>query len=93
MKIRDMFRKVEAYNEIAELMGTTKARIYFADMIGVCSIGEHFSSYSELSKYVRHEFYPAVARMVLEFDGWEMDKEHEFEFDGRTLTFAVQLTA
>lgn len=94
MKLKDIFRKVEAYNEIAEMMRTTKARIFFGDIIFArCIGGAHFSSYKELSQFVRREFYPAVAKMVLEFDGWEIDEEHTFEFENRQLTFTVELTA
>lgn len=29
MTIKEMFKKIEAYNEVADIMNTSKARLYF----------------------------------------------------------------
>ena len=73
-RAQELFKKVEAYNEIAELMMTQKARIYFADTTYVCCFGEHFTSYSEFRKYIRREYIKEVADQILSGD-WEFDKE------------------
>lgn len=93
MTLKDMFKKVEIYNEMAELMQTQKARIYFADLHGSYSYGEHFNDYAGLRKYVRHEYINAIADKVLKSDGFEFDQEYEIENDGRRLTFLVNLVA
>lgn len=95
MTLREMFKKVETYNEIAELMRTDKASIYFAERVraGIICSGQHFRSYSDLSKYIRREFFKEVADKLLKADNWEIDGEMEISFAGRTFTYLAELSA
>ena len=77
MKMKDMFKKVEAYNEIAELMHTSKAKIQFGE--GLFS-SERFENYSDFKKYVRHEYIKEVAEEILNAEEWEIDGELEIKF-------------
>ena len=56
MKIKEMFSKVEGFNELAEIMGVEKAEIWFGDVLcaGVTD-GESFTSYTEFRKYIRRD--------------------------------------
>ena len=94
MTMKEMFKKVEGYNEIAEIMKTNKASIYFADISGACTYGEHFTSYSDFSKYVRHEYLKSLADKILKSDAWEIDGEIEIATDyGKTICFSAELSA
>lgn len=78
MTLKEMFKKVEAYNEIAELMRTDKAVIYLYSKD--CHTGKEFSKYEDLRKWVRKEFIKGTADRVLNHDGWEFDKEYTFNW-------------
>lgn len=93
MTLKEMFKKVEAYNEIADMMKTDKAQIYFHDCSGCCSFGEHFTSFKELRKYIKNEYMPEIAEKLLEADNWELDGEVEIEWRGGIDRFGAELTA
>lgn len=95
MTMKEMFQKVEAYNEITVLMKSEKANIYFADMTSGFPIGgEHFNDYSDFRKFIRREYFKDVADKILKGDFWEIDGESEIITDaGRTLTFTAELSA
>ena len=91
MTLKDLFKKVETYNEIAEMMRTYKAKIYFCDSF---FSGEHFDTFEALRKYARKEYIKDLADRVLKFDGWEFDKGITFEWtDSFGDTMTVTLTA
>lgn len=92
MKMRDIFKKVEAYNEIADMMRTDKAQIYFADVMGTWSHGEHCKTYREFTKYVKDEYQKEIADKILKLDGWEIDGELEIEWAGGIARYSPQLT-
>lgn len=72
MTIKEMFKKVEAYNEVAEIMGHSVAKIYFEYDI---HWGEKLDNYSNFSKYIRREFIKELGDVILRADDFEMDKE------------------
>jgi hypothetical protein len=77
MTLKQIFQKVEAYNEIAGLMQTNKARIYFVEYAGssTCSWGDYFTNYSDLRKYIRKTYIKPVADAIIACDEWDFDKE------------------
>jgi hypothetical protein len=91
MRIKEMFKKVDGYNELAEVMNTEKAHVWFADKI--CSSitdGESFTEYGEFRKYIRREYFKDVADFILNSDVWEMNGETDFTSKtGRVLTFEL----
>ena len=99
MTLKEMFKKVEAYNEIATMMGSRKAKISFYMKASGCNIrfGESFDSFDSLRKYARSEYLKELADAVLKFDSWEMDTEVEISykdhFGSHTDTFSVDLVA
>lgn len=93
MKIKEMFKKVEGYNELAEVMNAEKAHIWFADKL-CCSLtdGDSFTDYSEFRKYVRREYVKDVADFILNSDEWEMNSEADYTSNsGRVLTFEIYI--
>jgi len=76
MKMRDMFKKIDAYNEIAELMHTPKAKIAFGEKFH----SERFGNFSEFKKYVCNEYIDEVAEKILKSEDWEIDGELKIQF-------------
>lgn len=71
MTLKDMFKKIENYNELAELMHVQKAAIhYYEDFTS-----KLFDNYKEFRKFVKHEHLEEVAAEIL---------ASNFEFDGTT---------
>lgn len=95
MTLKEMFKKVEAYNEIAEMMNTRKAKINFYDV--EIYQGNSFETYDDLRKHIRNEYIKEVAEKVLKSDGWEFDKELTIEwtdyFGSNTSKFSADLVA
>ena len=89
MKIRDIFKKVEVYNEVAELMYSAKAEIKF----GEDWHSERFDNYEDFRKYVRKEYITEVADKILKFEEWEIDSEKEIEWSGGTSKFFLDLVS
>ena len=76
MKMKEMFKKVETYNEIAEMMMTHKAKIQFCEWLYT----ERFEKYSDFSKWIRREYIKEVADQILNSDAWEIDEELEIHY-------------
>lgn len=71
MKAREFFKKVEAHNEIAEMIDDKKCRIIYSEGITVRA----FLTYEEFKKWVKEEYIPEVAKAILSFDWYENEKE------------------
>ena len=96
MTMKELFKKIEAYNEIAKIMGTDKAQIYFADVdpkFGTSLGGEHFDDFVAFRKYVRGEYHKEIADKILKADCWDFDQDFTFEWAGGTATYTAELTA
>ena len=76
MKIKDLFKKVETYNEVADLMHTNKAKIQFGEVF----YSERFEHYNDFCKYVKREYIKEVAEKILSADNCEFDTEIEIEY-------------
>lgn len=94
MKIKEAFKKLEIYNELAELMNEEKKSIWFADITDCVAFGETFSCFADFRKYVRHEYVKDLADNILDSDDWDLNGEKEIaSASGRDLTFELCLTA
>ena len=101
MTLKKLFEKVNAYNEIAEMMNTRKAQIYFYSReteFKLVTFGEHFKTYEDLRKYVRKEYIKEMADFVLKSDDWDLDKEVISEYTDvmgwhQSTTFCAELVA
>ena len=89
MKIRDIFKKVETYNEVAEIMQTTKAEVSFGEFYH----SERFDNYEDFRKYVRREYITEFADKVLKFEEWEIDSEKEIEWSGGTSKLSLDIVS
>lgn len=91
MKLRELFKKVEAYNELAEIMNTFKAHIWFADKtFSTSAFGYPFATYAGFRKYIRCEYIKEVADAILSSDDWQINNEKEIRTQyGKTLTFEI----
>lgn len=90
MKIKEAFKKVETYNEIADLANEEHKAIWFADVI-VDSVrdGETFTSFEDFRKYVRKSYFKDVADQILNED-LALNSEKEIENNvGRKLKFEL----
>lgn len=98
MTLREMFKKVEAYNEIAALMRTQEAKIDLVECDGGCYFGETFSDYKSLSRYVKKEFIEELADLVLKCGEFDFDKRVDFRWtdnfgDVHEIAFSADLVA
>lgn len=96
MTMRELFKKIETYNEIAEMMGTHKAKIALVekDIIAMCA--GTFKTYKEFAKFVKDEFFPDVAENLIKSKDWELNGEITFQWGWEkenTATYSVELTA
>lgn len=93
MTLKQMFQKMENYNEVAEMMGAQKARICFSDNTLCVSMFERFSSYSDLRKYINREYFKNIADQILKSSDWEFDADWHCEGTSGIMTFNAELTA
>lgn len=71
MKLKEMFKKIDAYNELAEIMGTEKVQLSLSIGYDNCK----FDTYKSLTKYIRCEYVEGMAQALLECDKYEFDKD------------------
>ncbi len=93
MTIKEMFKKIETYNEIAEMVKTEKLRIY-VNIGHFHSIG--FSDFNSFKKYIRNEYIREVEEAILKYDGYAFEVEHKFNitmWDGYKITETVEINA
>lgn len=93
MTLKEMFKKVETYNEVAEVMHTDKAVIYFSDSY---YSGKDFETYDSFRKYIRKEYISEVVNLILKESNWEMDGEITTEWidafgDTHATTFSAEV--
>ena len=77
MTMKELFKKVETYNEVAELMMTEKAEICFT--YAFLSY-EKFTNYNDFRKFIRKELIKDVADKILKADAFEFDKDMEISW-------------
>lgn len=97
MKLREVFNKIESYNEIAEMMGTDKAQIVLVDYydnVGFTSVEGHFKTYKELRKFAKSEYQTEVADKLLKATDWEINGEPiSFQWAAGACNFGIELAA
>ena len=93
MKLNKLCEKVDTYNELAQMLGNPAVRIYFVDVTDSITFGEHVNSYKELRKYIKSGFNYEIADQLLQFDGWQFNKDFSFTWNnGEIVTFCAELT-
>ena len=92
MTMKELFKKVEGYNEIAQIIGTYKAEIELFEKDNGITLGhEHFDSYEMFRKYIKAEYVKEVADKLIKADCWMFDEEITFDWAGGTANFIVEL--
>ena len=77
MTMKELFKKVDTYNEVAELMRTDKAEICFT--YAFLSY-EKFTNYNDFRKFIRRELVKEQADVILKSDAFEFDKDVEYKW-------------
>ena len=80
MTIKEMLKKIEAYNEVAEMLGTERAELRF--VIDGWMLSEKVEDYKSFVKYVRHELIDEIASLILKCNEYEFHKVQKFEIEG-----------
>ena len=74
MKIKEMIKKIDTFNEVAEMIGNEKAELR-------CRIGFGFSipvtDEKSFKKQIKEEYIPIMAKAILDFVGYEFNEEVE----------------
>ena len=72
MKLKEMFNKAAAYNEVSEAIGITRQKVdvYFSDA-GI--FGNHFRDYDSFRTYVKREYLDSVSKQILNSEEWTID--------------------
>lgn len=92
MTMRELFKKVEAYNEMAVLMNADKAAINFASIDnGICLGGDTYNNFADFRKWVKRDYLPEVAQKILTAKDCAFDSEFEFDWRGGVAKFSVVL--
>ena len=69
MKIKEMLKKVETYNEVAEVLGNRKAVLNFVDSVGdSILVSTEVTDYKEFAKYIRDTYITDVAKSILNLE-------------------------
>ena len=94
MTMKEVFKKVAAFNEMAEILKTNKAQVYFWESeygYGYSLRGEHFDNITDFRKYVRDEYQKEIADKILKADDWEFNVEHGIEWAAGHVAFTAEL--
>lgn len=91
MTVKELFKKMDVYNECAELMLTEKAQIYFEDTTIGLAFGESFKTYEAFRKYIRKEYFKNVADQILSGKDWDFEKKIVVEGSHGSLNFEIFL--
>lgn len=71
MTTREIFKKVQTYNELSELIGRDTVKIHLSDWYW----GKDFTSYQEFRKHISREYVEELAENILKGDGWKINED------------------
>ena len=96
MTMKELFKKVETYNEVAEMMGTDKAKLVLTDIDIITKCEGSFKTYKEFTKFVKSEYQKEVAENLIKSKDWELDGEITFQWGLNkeyTCKYGIELAA
>lgn len=83
MTIKEMLKKVEGYNEIAQRMTASPAvnLVFMDEDSQICHAWTRttVTDYRTFANFVRRNYIPEVAGAILLYDGYEFDHAHTVE--------------
>ena len=74
MKIAEMVKKIDTYNEIAGMIGQPKMVLKFCRR---CAMTVTVYSLKEFRRYIRSEDIECIANAILSYDGYDFGEETE----------------
>ena len=83
MTIKEMLKKVEGYNEIAQRMTASPAvnLVFMDEDSQICHAWTRttVTDYRTFANFIRRNYIPEVAGAILLYDGYEFDQAHAVE--------------
>ena len=78
MTIKEMFRKIETYNDIAKLVGTDQIKITITvDTFYI----ESFQYFADFRKWLKKEWISEMGEAFLKYADFEFNAEHLIEYE------------
>lgn len=72
MKIAEMIKKIDSYNEVAELIRQPKMTLKFSVRY---ALTVEITNLKDFRKYIRNEYIPEMADAILSYDGYSFYEE------------------
>lgn len=90
MKITDLFKKVEAFNEIANYAYVEKVCVRLLDHAN--SAVERCYNVKQFRRYIKKHHDKEVSKQVMQFDGWELNTPIAFAFaESESFTYSIRI--
>lgn len=77
MTIKEMFKKIETYNEVAEMVKGEKLTIHITLDIS----GEYFEDYKSFKKYAKENYAESLIIALTEYKDFTFGETHEIAFN------------
>lgn len=82
MTLKEMFKKINTYNEIAEAIGTRKQIIEISERprdINVTMFSFKGTDFKAFKKALTDEYIEESVNLILNYDGYEFDRDVELD--------------
>lgn len=89
MTIKEALKKVESYNELAEILRNRKIVLEFGYDT---HFSETFYSYKQFRAWLKKEIITEIATEILDFDNFEFGKEFNFTYQDPIFPALVSTT-
>ena len=80
MTIKEMFKKIETYNEVAEMVRTEKLKV---EVTVDSFFGDSFNDFNSFKKYIKANWIKEAVDAMLKCSELEFDTEYELKYNGR----------
>lgn len=90
MTLRELFVKIKAYNEVAEIIGEDKMAIEISEYAenSTCRLwSKECTEYKEMRRAILNTYVDYMAKALITFDGFEFDRD--FEIEGATISVRI----
>ena len=90
MKITDLFKKIEAYNEIANYTYAKKASVILHDHNDNTVM--KFYNVGQLRRYIKAYHDVETAKQIMRFEGWDFGTPFTFaSSESETFTYSIRV--
>ena len=74
MTIKEVFKMVDSYNTVSEMMGTNKIRVCWVSVDnGISFVEGKFSNYKDFNWFVRRNYFPTLIESITKFKDWDFN--------------------